>query len=266
MEAPGGGEDGPQPAAELTLQGGAASVGAATQVFVDDLGVPALSAEDAHHLSRVLRLRPGELVVAADGEGAWRACHYAGAPGPAGATAGLEVAGPVEHEESPAELVTVGFVPVKGDRPEWVVQKLTELGVDRIWVLGSGRAVVRWEGERARQAVGRLRRVAREAAAQSRRARLPLVDGVGSLGELAASLAPEPLALAQPGGTTPWAGLRSLAVGPEGGWEEAERRGRPTVGLGSGVLRAETAAVAGAALLCALRDGLLVSARPSAAP
>ena len=43
--------------------------------------------------------------------------------------------------------VTVAFAPVKGDRPEWVVQKLVEIGVDRIVVLRSARSVVVWEGD-----------------------------------------------------------------------------------------------------------------------
>ena len=44
--------------------------------------------------------------------------------------------------------LTVAFAPTKGDRPEWVVQKLTELGIDRIVPLRTVRSVVRWEGDR----------------------------------------------------------------------------------------------------------------------
>lgn len=226
-------------------------MGAAAQVFVADLENPAMSAEDAHHLARVLRLRAGETVVVADGEGHWRPCRYVG-PGPAP----LEAAGAVAWEAPPSQPVTVGFVPVKGERPEWVVQKLTEIGVDRVVVLRSARAVVRWEGDRAPRALERLRRVAREAAAQSRRARLPLVEGVWDLAELGASYGGT-LALAEPGGDPPGGELRCLAVGPEGGWLEEELEDRPTVGLGPGLLRAETAAVAAATVLCALRDGLV---------
>jgi 16S rRNA (uracil1498-N3)-methyltransferase len=153
--------------------------------------------------------------------------------------------------------VTVAFVPVKGDRPEWVVQKLTEAGVDRIVVLGSRRAVVRWEGERRDRAVERLRRVAREAAAQSRRPWLPEVAGVSELDALSERLAPVPLALAQWGGRAPSLDVPAVAVGPEGGWEPSETDGRLLVGLGPRVLRAETAAVAAGLLLCALRDGVV---------
>ena len=227
---------------------------AAAQVFVDDLDVPQLAEDDAHHLGRVLRLHPGEEIVAADGRGAWRTCRYlvdAGAPA-------LAPAGPRRVQPAPGAVVTVGFVPVKGERPEWVVQKLTELGVDRIAVLRSRRSVVQWEGDRRRRALERLRRVAREAAAQSRRARLPDVADIGGLDDLAGAVAPASLALADPWGAPPAPGLRALAVGPEGGWTDEERASADlVVRLGPAVLRAETAAVSGGALLCALRDGLL---------
>ena len=70
----------------------------------------------------------------------------------------------------------MAFAPVKGERPEWVVQKLTELGIDRIVPLFSERSVVRWSGARGQATVERLRRVAREAAAQCRRVWLPEVS------------------------------------------------------------------------------------------
>jgi len=240
-------------------------VGAAALVYVADLDRPAPDTGDAHHLTRVLRLRPGETVVAGDGRGRWRLCRYRGPL--AGRSAGppppvLEIDGPVMVVAPSAPAVTVGFVPVKGDRPEWVVQKLTEAGVDRIAVLRSARAVVRWEGDRGARAIERLRRVAREAAAQSRSPWLPEVVGVLDLAELAGAVAPAPLALAHPGGDPPSVTMPAMAVGPEGGWDDSELLpgGYPVVGLGPGILRAETAAVASGLLLCALRNGLVAEA------
>ncbi len=241
-----------------------AALAAVAQVFVDDVDDvdhAALSPDDARHLGQVLRLGAGEPVVAADGAGRFRLCRYVWGPGAGtdGRGAGaLEADGPVLFEPAASWAVTVGFVPVKGQRPEWVVQKLTELGVDRIVVLRSARAVVRWEGERHRRALERLARVARAAAAQSRRARLPALEGTWELSELVAAVAPAPVGLADPAGGAPRADLRGLAVGPEGGWEHAERNGElPLVGLGRGVLRAETAALAAATILCGFRDGLV---------
>ncbi|HTT86448.1 MAG TPA: RsmE family RNA methyltransferase [Acidimicrobiales bacterium] len=241
-----------------------ASVGAAALVYVPDLDHPVPDPEDAHHLTRVLRLRAGEPVVTGDGAGRWRLCRYRGGRGP-GAVAPeelLEVDGPLSVLPRAAPPVTVGFVPAKGDRPEWVVQKLTEAGVDRVVVLRSVRAVVRWEGERQARSIERLRRVAREAAAQSRCAWLPEVAGVLDLAALAALVAPVPLALAHPGGDPPSVAMPAMAVGPEGGWDDSELApgGYRVVGLGPGILRSETAAVASGLLLCALRNGLVAEA------
>ncbi|MHB8439037.1 MAG: RsmE family RNA methyltransferase [Acidimicrobiales bacterium] len=235
---------------------------ASAQVFVADLEGLVLADDDAHHLSRVLRLRRGEGVIASDGDGRWRLCRFSGA----GETA-LEPAGEVLVVPPPSRPVTVAFTPVKGDRPEWTVQKLTELGVDRILVLHTSRSVVRWGGERGQHAIDRLRRIAKEAASQSRRARLPAVQGVMGLADAEAALAPVPLYLADPGGVSlgQVPAEVGLAVGPEGGWDDDERAGAAgRVGLGPFVLRAETAAVAAGALLCALRDDL-VSAPPGPA-
>jgi len=234
-------------------------------VYVADLDHPVPAADDAHHLTRVLRLRPGEPVVAGDGRGRWRLCHYRGPDAPDV----LEVHGPITAVPRSTPAITVGFVPVKGDRPDWVVQKLTEVGVDRIAVLRSARAVVRWEGERGEKSIERLRRVAREAGAQSRAPWLPDLVGVLDLAGLAELVAPAPLALAHPGGDPPSVAMPAMAVGPEGGWDDSELApgGFPVVGLGPGILRAETAAVASGLLLCALRTGLVGEApEPSPDP
>jgi 16S rRNA (uracil1498-N3)-methyltransferase len=245
-------------------------VGAAALVYVTDLARPTADPDDAHHLTRVLRLRRGEPVVAADGRGHWRLCRYRGAGAGAGpgapepeSTDLLEADGPVTVSPRVKPPVTVGFVPVKGERPEWVVQKLTETGVDRIAVLRSARAVVRWEGDRGQRSMERLRRVVREAGAQSRNPWLPELVGLLDLADLAGAVAPAPLALAHPGGDPPSVAMPALAVGPEGGWDDAELApgGYPVVGLGPGILRAETAAVAAGLLLCALRNGLVEEAR-----
>src|SRR5690606_9583437 len=88
---------------------------AAALVFVADLDAPVLDPDDRHHLERVRRLRPGTVVVACDGAGAWR---------PVRLGAVLEPCGTTTTDPPPAVELTVAFTPVKGDRPEWVVQKL----------------------------------------------------------------------------------------------------------------------------------------------
>jgi 16S rRNA (uracil1498-N3)-methyltransferase len=237
--------------------------GAAAQVFVDDPARPSLADDDVHHLGRVLRLRPGQEVIAADGRGRWvRATWQGGADlEPVRGDGKVGGDGSVQLEPRPDPALTVAFAPVKGERPEWVVQKLTELGVDRIVPLLSERSVVRWSGARGKATVERLRRVAREAAAQCRRVWLPDVRDTMRFGELHTLGGPDEVVLAQLSGDPPTVAQRVVAVGPEGGWSTEElASGLPTVGFGLSVLRAETAAVTAGALLASLRTGTVAAA------
>jgi 16S rRNA (uracil1498-N3)-methyltransferase len=224
---------------------------ARAHVFVADLAAPELDAGDRHHLERVLRLRAGEVVTACDGAGRWVACRFAaGARGVA-----LEVDGEVVTEPAAHPPVTVALARPKGERPEWAVQKLTEVGVDRIVPLVAARSVLRWTGDRGSGSIERLRRVAREAAMQSRRAWLPVVEEPATFADAARRAG---AALAMAGGDPPALDRPVVLVGPEGGWDAAELgAGLATVGLGPEVLRTETAAVVAGALLVALRAGLV---------
>jgi len=217
---------------------------AAAHVVVASLDAPVPDDVDVHHLARVLRLRTGAPVTATDGSGRWCPCEWTGG--------GLAPTGAVVVEERPEPLITIGFTPVKGDRPEWTVQKLTELGVDRIVALRAARSVVRWEGPREGAALDRLRRVAREAVMQSRRCWLPEITGVLLPGDVAGAV------LAEPDGGRPGLDRPAILVGPEGGWSPEELAAAPaTVSLGGTVLRAETAALTAGAILVALRVGLV---------
>ena len=222
-------------------------VSARAMVFVDDPAAPVLTRADARHLLDVLRLRAGEVVVAGDGRGSWAPCRVSATPDGRGTPdlgAVLVAEGAPTTTPRPEPAITVAFVPAKGDRPEWVVQKLTELGVDRIVPVQSHRSVVRWEGDRAARAVERLRRVSREASAQCRRAWLPEVADVTTLEAMATPPGRRP-ALAHPGGDPPSLSHPVVGIGPEGGWDDDELAlADGTVGLGPTVLRAETAAVA----------------------
>lgn len=219
-------------------------------VFVGDVDLPVLAANDRHHLERVLRVRPGDAIVVSDGAGRWREATLVDG-------GVLELAGEVRASTRAMPTISVAFALTKGERPELAVQKLTELGVDRIIPFTAARSVVRWDAARAAENVERLRRVAREAAMQSRRAWLP---EVGDVATFAAVAALPGAALADRDGAPPTLDRPTVLVGPEGGWTDEERIvGVPVVGLGSQVLRAETAAIAAAALLVALRERLVRS-------
>ena len=215
----------------------------APHIFVDDLDGLALDPADDHHL-RVLRIQTGAAVVACDGQGAWRLCRRT--------ATGIEPDGLTTSSVRPVPDIAIAFALTKGDKPELVVRKLTELGVDRIVPFFAERSVVRWDEARAQRHLDRLRRVAREAAMQSRRLTLPVltdvasVASIGAQGFVRADRGGEPLRLANP----------SVAVGPEGGWSDDERSSWPgSVELTPTVLRAETAAIAAAAILTAQRGG-----------
>jgi len=222
---------------------------AAAHAFVADLDAPELAAEDRRHLERVLRLRPGEDLTVADGAGRWRHCRFG---------AQLAAVGPVQMEARPEPEITIALALTKGERFEWAVQKLTELGVDRIVPVAAARSVVRWDSERAAHHVERLQRIARQAAMQSRRAWLPVVDPLHSF---AAAAAVAGAALAERGAGPPTLRTPTVLVGPEGGWATDELdAGLERVGLSPHVLRSETAAVTAGTLLTALRAGLVTPA------
>lgn len=188
---------------------------------VADLEHPELSDDAFHHLGRVLRLRAGAAVVASDGAGRWRTAAITGGPS-------LEITGDCHFEEPPQRRVGVAFAPAKGDRPEWAVQKMTECGVDRIVTLICDHGVVRWSGERARRATDKLERVALEAAAQCRRAYLPMITAPVTLDAFLELVAVDgsTAALTQPGGGPPSAQLDWMMVGPEGAGPSVSSRSR----------------------------------------
>ncbi len=213
----------------------------AAHVFVDDLESLSLATDDAHHLFRVLRLREGEPVTVGDGRGCWRSSTVAGDA--------LSPVADIVVESADASLTIATAIP-KGDRAEWMVQKLTELGVSDIVFLHCERSVVRWTGERAGQLLARLTRIAREAAMQSRRVWLPQLRGPV---DVAAAAALPGAVMADPDGEPATSAsvvdVNVVLIGPEGGFTAAERRlCTPSVNLGRNILRIETAAVCAAAL------------------
>lgn len=223
-----------------------ALAGSAAHVFLDDLSAPVLDTSDEHHLARVLRLRDGERVSASDGNGSWAWYRWS--------SGALQADSDVSFE-SRRRPTGVAVALIKGDRLDWVVQKAVEIGIDRIIPIAAERSVVRWAVDKAEAQQHRLQRIAREAAMQSRRVWLPTVE----------SLAPAHAVLGTPGviradlggsrridevvDADPTVAV-TVAVGPEGGWSDDERRAPgPVVSLADTVLRTETAALVAAVLL-----------------
>ncbi|MBI4715153.1 MAG: 16S rRNA (uracil(1498)-N(3))-methyltransferase [Nitrospirae bacterium] len=161
----------------------------------------------------------------------------------------------------------------KGEKMEVILQKATELGVDRITPVLSRRCVVRWKEERGDDRLLRWRRIALEAAQQSERRTVPEIDppqifetlmahppewDLGMIldeEETAQRLTPLLHRLGESRQPEPTRPLRCLLlVGPEGGWapEEislARGAGLTPVSLGERILRTETAGPAVLAIL-----------------
>lgn len=206
----------------------------AAHVFVADLGAPSLDATDAHHLQRVLRVRERDVVTVSDGAGAWCEARLVGDR--------LDLVSEVRREMAPRACSIVTAIP-KGDRPEWIVQKLTEVGATEIVFADFERSVVRWDASRAARNRARLQRVMREAAMQARRVWLPTVTIAG---RFPGELLDVPCALAEPDGTDEIR-VNRLVIGPEGGFSPTELAlDLPRVSLGATILRTETATVVGA--------------------
>jgi len=219
-------------------------------VFVNDLQAPELSDEDRHHLHRVLRLKSGDPLTIGNGVDQW--C-------PAIFGENIETTGEIVTVPPPSIPITIGFVVPKGDRPSWIVQKLTELGVDEIHLLSSQRSVVKWNPTKAEQQHQRLTRIAREAAMQSRQVRVPPIKPISEIKHAAAKPG---LALAHRHGDRITLKQSTIYIGPEGGWDPTEVADRQTISLGPSVLRAETAAVTAASALSLLREDLLDNHSP----
>jgi len=220
-------------------------------------GAAELRGDDARHLTRVLRVEPGQRFEISDQSAAWLA-EVAEARGD---RVVFHVVEPVETAELPVRIALYAAL-VKFDRFEWMVEKATELGVASIHPFEASRSE---KGllEASRKRLERWQRIAREASQQSRRLRAPEIPAAvkwqAALSEPAAyryfldeSGAP-PLGRSLPLDHAPHE-RAALLVGPEGGWTDGEREGAAAAGwhpasLGPHILRAETAALAAVAIV-----------------
>ena len=219
-----------------------------------DLDRVTFAREESHHLGRVLRLKVGDTVIAVDGSGREFTVRLdAIAPEAAGTIIGVGT----RDTESPFGITLVQALP-KGDKLETVIRAATELGVARIAPALSARSVVRLDPHRLGSRRARWERVAREAAKQCGRSRLPTIE------------APRPLVewIDEPadGGSVRvclWESERApltgvlggfaetprgavIIIGPEGGLtaeevERALRAGWGIAGFGPRLLRVEKA-------------------------
>lgn len=217
----------------------------------------ALTGENAAHLARVLRATVGQEFDIATGAAVRLGRIVAIAEDRVEFDLGPSLESPAAR---PIRLALAIF---KFDRFEWAVEKCTELGAAEIIPVISRRTDTHLATAAAKRAE-RWRRIARQAAQQSRRTLLPeIAEPIKLKSYVAGETAQQRIVLAESEQQTH---LRTLvtgheevavAVGPEGGWTDDELKmfaeaGWKAATLGSTILRAETAAIAAAAIVSAL--------------
>jgi 16S rRNA (uracil1498-N3)-methyltransferase len=227
-----------------------------------------LDSAQAHHVRDVLRLKRGDAVELFDAGGNLASASVEELASDRVIVRVITVQRAVQHQ---VEIVVASAVP-KGDRADWMVEKLSELGVRRFIPLKTARSVVLPAGK---SKFDRWQRIAAESAKQSRRVGVMQIDPVIPISAAISSGA----TLAPPAGATTVAPAAAgsifltteshapsllhllscrtsiilLLIGPEGGWTDAELnmfRDRRLTGarLTASILRIETAAVAAAAV------------------
>jgi 16S rRNA (uracil1498-N3)-methyltransferase len=219
-----------------------------------------LDPTESAHATRVLRLGAGAPVVVTDGAGRVADCTLLAADARAARAGVIRV----RTASSPRPEIVVYQGAAKGRKVDDVVQRLAEVGVARIGVFGSRRAVVNWDRAKAAALEARWAAIARSVAKQSRSAFAAATAAPLSWDDLVRAIEREPCALALwENASKPLRALVedlervervALVVGPEGGFEEGEagaleRAGAHLASLGERVLRTENAALVAASAL-----------------
>jgi 16S rRNA (uracil1498-N3)-methyltransferase len=216
-----------------------------------------ITGQDAHHLTRVLRVEPGQKFEISDNLNAYLAEVETARKD----LVSFRVLSRIEAQEPAIHTVLFASL-IKFERFEWLLEKATELGISEVTPVQTERSE-KGLGAAAPKRLERWNRIAREASEQSRRMRLPnigspialadaLRNAAGHRYALEETSAP-PILSAFPDARQPGDRV-ALLVGPEGGWTDRERAaianaGWRAVSLGHEILRAETAAIAALAIV-----------------
>lgn len=223
-----------------------------------------LRGKDHHHLVNVLRKGPGDEIAVLNGKGEEYLVRIAEV------TAAQEVYGAivkkVERQTEPRVKITLVQSLPKADKFEWILQKNTELGVSRFQPVFTERSNIKLAPEARERKLERWNKIIREAAEQSGRQVVPVLEPIRRWDQVLSGLSNQGLVL------IPWEGetvqsLRQVLerqtknpesvmvfIGPEGGFslqevEEAKEKGAIPVTLGPRILRTETAGLVVASAL-----------------
>jgi len=218
-----------------------------------------LRGETAEHLRRVLRAERGQLYELSDGEHLWLARIEAFGK----ETVEFVLIEPLPAVRQPAPIHLFASL-FKFDRFEWMIEKATELGVERITPVVSLRSEKGLDTA-AEKRRARWEKIAHEAGQQSRRLRPPEIGPVISFRDALKTESETRLFLDEAENAPPILSVlknpsapAALLCGPEGGWDPREREAAQhaswqPVSLGPLILRAETAALSALSILAAAR-------------
>lgn len=231
--------------------------------YVDEIcsGRAVLSGETVQHLRKVLRAEPGQQFEISDNE----SLYLAELSSYGKDLAEFSIVSEIDAPRAPLRLHLLPAL-IKFDRFEWILEKATELGVERItpvYTLRSEKGL----DQAAAKRMDRWTKILAESGQQARRAVRPalalpvrLADALAAEASLRLFLDESRVAppiLASLPAVRAGADIAALLVGPEGGWDERERAqaisaGWSAVSLGPQILRAETAAIAALAVISAV--------------
>ncbi|RKD23990.1 hypothetical protein BEP19_06105 [Ammoniphilus oxalaticus] len=236
--------------------------------FVDDSSIDSgqsevrITGDDVSHISKVMRSSAGDHLICCNSQGA---CFLVEVKQIEKEQVVCEIVEELaEERELPISVWIAQSLP-KGDKMEWVIQKGTELGAVQFIPFSSSRTIVQWDQKKEQRRIGRWMKIAKEAAEQSHRKRLPKVEAAHSWKQALGLAKQVDLALLAYENeqttslyekilTLPAGKTVLLMIGPEGGFsdqevEEAIANGFQTISLGKRILRTETAALVGLAYL-----------------
>lgn len=224
-----------------------------------------VTGQDAVHIRKALRMKPGENLTLCDGQGTDYFCEITDCREEAVL---LKVLYHTPTACEPDTAVTLYQGLPKGEKMEWILQKSVELGITAVVPVVTARSIVRLkpgEGEKKRD---RWQKIAAEAAGQSGRGIIPQVHSPLSFPQALERLKKENTVVFYEGGGQPLSALidretraLSIVVGPEGGFESSEiqalrEKGARVATLGKRILRCETAPLAALAVIMQLTGNL----------
>ncbi|WP_227934909.1 16S rRNA (uracil(1498)-N(3))-methyltransferase [Alkalihalobacillus deserti] len=219
-----------------------------------------VTGEDVKHISRVMRMDVGDEIICSNNGSRTVRCVISAVEDQK-ITANI-IEDLIPNTELPIEVTIAQGLP-KGDKLDLIIQKGTELGATAFIPFSASRSIVKWDQKKAGKKIERLEKIAKEAAEQSYRERIPAVHNIHSLAELKKQMALFDSVIlayeevAKEGEQAQFAAtLKTLSqgqkvlviIGPEGGLtgEEVEQlslAGALACGFGPRILRTETAAM-----------------------